>query len=186
VRGFKPGAKAYRIDIPRALFEKYKRTRFPTSDKPLPKGKALAQSVPLSLIVAYDGVKTWVGMSPDEATLIKRLESLKDPKQPVLRARAGLEALKGTPHAAGGFVSLARFGSQLGAFGASDEDASKLMSALPHHGETPLLYTSDVSASGPQLTTAFRIPRAAVEDLGALVPVLALMAGKHDSVSATP
>lgn len=186
-KGFKPGAKAYRMDIPPELFEKYAKNQINLPPPPLAtKGKAkpVAKSVPLSLIVAFDGERTWIGASPDEKALLKRLESLKDPKSPVLRTRAGLDALKSTPRAAGGFLTLARFGGQLGALGSHDADGSKLITALPHHGETPILFSYDLSPSGPEITTGFTVPRAAVEDLGALVPVLALMAGKHGSILA--
>lgn len=183
-KGFKPGAKAYRVELPQQLFEKFAKNQ--VNLPPLPqaasgKPKLTAKSVPLSLIVAYDGDRTWVGASPDERALLKRLESLKDPKAPVLRMRAGLDALKNTPRAAGGFLTLARFAGQLGALGGRDADANKLVTALPHHGETPILFSYDLSADGPQITTGLTVPRAAVEDLGALVPVLALMAGRHGS-----
>jgi len=182
VRGFKPGAKAYRLDVSRELFEKYAKGQLKL--EPATKGKALAKSVPFTLIVAYDGVHSWLGMCPDEKALIKRLESLKDPQTPVLRGRAGLDALKNTPRAAGGFFTLARFTGQTGALGAGV--AEKLFTALPHHGETPITFSYDLSASGPELTTSFVLPRAAVEDLGAAIPVLALIGSKHDSVLATP
>jgi hypothetical protein len=131
------------------------------------------------LIVAYDGDHTWVGVSPDEKAMIQRLESLKDPKLAVLKTRAGLDALRGIPRAAGGFMTLERFAGQLSALGAQDDDATKVISALPHHGDTPIVFDYDVSADGPEISTGFSIPRAAVEDLGALVPVLLMMAGKH-------
>jgi hypothetical protein len=178
VRGFKPGAKAYRVDISRELFEKFAKGQLKL--EPAPKGKALAKSVPLSLIVAFDGERSWVGVCPDEKAMIKRLESLKDPQAPVLRTREGLDALKNTPRAAGGFLTLARFAGQLGALGGSGADAQKLFTALPHHGETPVLFSYDLNSSGPELSTTLTVPRAAIEDLGALVPVLALMAGKRD------
>ncbi|MEI9949135.1 MAG: hypothetical protein WDO74_09175 [Pseudomonadota bacterium] len=184
VRGFKPAAKAYRLDISRELFQKYAKGQFKLELET--KGKALAKSVPLSLIVAFDGERTWVGVCPDEKAMIKRLESLKDPHAPVLRTREGLDALKSTPRAAGGFLTLARFAGQMGALGARAADAQKLFTALPHHGETPVLFSYDLSSSGPEITTTLTLPRAAVEDLGALVPVLALMASKHDSVLAEP
>jgi len=184
VRGFKAGAKAYRLDISRELFEKYAKGQLKL--EPAVKGKALAKSVPLSMIIAFDGERTWIGVSPDEKALIKRLESLKDPAAPVLRTRPGLEALKSTPRAAGGFLTLARFAGQLGALGAGAAEAPKLFAALPHHGETPVLVSYDLSSNGPEIGATITLPRAAVEDLGALVPVLALMAGKHASVLATP
>ena len=184
VRGFKPGAKAYRLEITRELFEKYAKGQL--KFEPVAKGKAFAKTVPLSLIVAFDGERGWLGVSPDEKALIKRLESLKDPKAPVLRSRKGLDALLSTPRVAGGFLSLQRFAGQLGAIGARGADAQKLFTALPHHGETPVLFSYDLSSSGPEITTTLSVPRAVVEDLGALVPVLALMAGKHDSLLATP
>ena len=178
VRGFKPGAKAYRLDVSRELFEKFAKGQLKL--EPGTKGKALAKNVPLTLIVAFDGERSWVGLCPDEKALIKRLESLKDAQAPVLRTRPGLEALKNTPRAAGGFLTLARFASQLGALGAGASEAQKLFTALPHHGDTPVLIGYDLSSNGPEITTTLTVPRAAVEDLGALVPVLALMAGKHD------
>jgi len=184
VRGFKSGAKAYRLDISRELFEKYAKGKLKL--EPAAKGKTLAKTVPISIVLAYDGERTWVGVCPDEKAMIKRLESLKDPKAPVLRTREGLEALKSTPRAAGGFLTLARFAGQLGALGARDADALKLLTALPHHGETPVLFSYDLSASGPEITTSLTLPRATAEDLGALVPVLVLMGGKHDSVLANP
>ncbi len=76
VRGFRPGAKAYRVDISRELFEKYAKGQLKL--EPPIKGKAPAKSVPLSLIVAFDGERSWVGLSPDEKAMIKRLESLKE------------------------------------------------------------------------------------------------------------
>ncbi|MEI9941850.1 MAG: hypothetical protein WDO69_31940 [Pseudomonadota bacterium] len=178
VRGFKPGAKAYRLDISRELFEKYAKGQLQL--EPAPKGKASAKSVPLSLIVAFDGQHSWVGVCPDEKAMIKRLESLKDPQAPVLRTREGLDALKSTPGAAG-FLTLQRFAGQMGALGVRAADAQKLFTALPHHGETPVLFSYELNPSGPEITNTLVLPRAAIEDLGALVPVLALMAGKRGS-----
>jgi len=175
LRGFKPGAKAYRFDISRELLEKYAKGQFKL--EPTPKGKTGAKSVPLSLVVAFDGDHTWIGASPDEKAVLKRLESLKDPQAPVLRSREGLDALKSVPHAAAGFFTLNRFAGQLGAL--AGDDAQKLFSALPHHGDTPVLFSYDLAASGPEIAMSFALPRAAIEDLGALVPVLALMGGKH-------
>jgi len=184
VKGFKPGAKAYRMDISRQLFEKFSREQLKL--EPTGKGKAVAKSVPLSMIVASDGERTWVGMSADEKALLKRLESLKDPQAPVLRNREGLSALNGAPHAAAGFLTLNRFAGQLGALGTNAAETQKLFAALPHHGDTPVLFNYDVSASGPELKGTFTLPRAAVEDLGALVPVLVLMAGKHGTTLGNP
>jgi len=175
LRGYKPGAKAYRYDVSRELLEKYAKGQFKL--EPTPKGKVAAKSVPLTFVVAYDGERTWLGFSPDEKALLKRLESLKDPQAQVLRTREGLDALKGVPHAAGGFFTLNRFAGQVSAVGGAE--TQKIFAALPHHGDTPILFNYDVTAAGPQLSTTFFVPRAAVEDLGALVPVLALM-GRRD------
>jgi hypothetical protein len=183
LRGFKVGAKAYRFDISRELFEKYAKGQLKL--ELAVKGKPSAKSVPLTLIVAFDGQHSWVAACPDEKALLKRLESLKDPQTPVLRSREGLEALKNTPRAGGGFFTLSRFAGQLGALGATS-DAQRLFSALPHHGSTPVLFTVDMSSSGPEIAYTFALPRAAIEDLGALLPVIALMAGKHSSTLATP
>jgi len=182
VRGFKPGAKAYRFDISRELLEKYARGKLELA--PAVKGKAKAKSIPLSLIVAFDGERTWLALSPDEKSVIKRLESLKDPQTPVLRAREGLDALKSTPRAAGGFFTLASLAGPLSVIKARDWD--KLFTALPHHGNTPVQVSYDLSSSGPEMTTTLHVPRAVVEDLGALVPVIALMTSQHASKAAAP
>jgi hypothetical protein len=171
------------MDMPKELFAKVAKN-LSGVEAPMVKGKAPVKSVPLSLIVAYDGDRSWVGVSPDEKALIKRLESLKDTKQAVLRSRDGLESLKGTPRTAGGFVTIERFAGQLGAF-VHDADTTKLIGALPHHGGTPIVFAYDLNAAGPEIVTSFAVPRAAFEDLGALVPVLALMSGRH-SVLAAP
>jgi hypothetical protein len=178
VRGYKPGAKAYRLDISRQLFEKYAKEQLKL--EPVTNGKTVAKSVPLTLVVAFDGEHSWVGICPDEKALLKRLESLKDPQARVLRSREGLEALKGAPHVGGGFLTLSRFATQLSALGANAAETQKLFTALPHHGDTPILFSYDVGVSGPELSSTFTLPRAAVEDLGALVPVIALM-GRHGS-----
>jgi hypothetical protein len=192
VKGFKPGAKAYRVDVPRGMIEQAVKGQSPMVQDfaaalaaPLPKGKLLVKSVPMSFIVASDGAHTFIAASADEKLLIKRLESLKDPKAPVLQSREGLDRLKGSAHVGGGFWSLNRFAGMLG-LRAREADAAKVMTALPHHGETPILFFSDTTAEGPDSTITFSVPRAAVEDLGALAPVLALMAGKNSSVLATP
>lgn len=183
VKGFKPGAKVYHLDVPVEVFAKLVKQY--GVELPLVKTKTPVKTLPLSFIVAYDGERTWAGESPDEKALIKRLEGLKDPKQAALRTREGLEALKGTPRVAGGFLTVASFSGQLGAAGAHGADADQMISALPHHGQTPIVYTADLSASGPELSSSFLVPRASIEDIGALVPVLVLMGGKHHSL-ATP
>ncbi len=192
VRGFKAGAKAYRVELPRGLLEKLvDKSSLSMQDfaaalaVPAPKGKTVAKSAPLSFVVASDGEHTFVGVSPDEKALIKRLESLKDPKAATLRTRQGLEALKSSPHASAGFMTLRRFGNMLG-LGGHGSDAISMLNALPQHGDTPIVFSSDATSDGPDTTLSLAVPRAAIADLGALVPVLALTAGKSASVLAVP
>ncbi len=190
VKGYKPGAKAYKLDLSRKLLEKL-------ADKssgaglqeiaavlaqPAAKGKPVTKTVPVSFVVASDGEHAFVGASLDEKIVIKRLEALKDPKAPTLQTRAGLEALK-TPHAAGGFFTLRRYGGLFPAGGKSS-DATAMLDALPEHGDTPIVLTSDVSADGPESTVTLSMPRAALGDLGTLVPVLALAASNSGVLDA--
>lgn len=185
VKGFKPGAKAYRLDIPQAVFEKYAKSEWAALVRnPVVKAKGPVKMVPVSFVLASDGDRTWIGMSPDEKALLKRLELLKDPKQPTLASKPGLEALKGKPVLAGGFATLARFSGQFGALAGKDGELGKLITNLPHHGETPILFDYEVTVAGPQIGMGFTVPRAAVEDLGALVPVLAVMAKSHSPMLA--
>ncbi|HEY4103762.1 MAG TPA: hypothetical protein VGM44_07720, partial [Polyangiaceae bacterium] len=188
VHGYKPGAKAYRAEIPRALIEKLSSGSSSSLQdfaaalaQPTPKGKPAAKSVPVSLIVASDGTHTFVGVSSEEQALIKRLESMKDPKSATLQTRPGLEALRGTPHASGGFLTLRRFGSL---FGAARADAASMLDALPQHADTPIIISTDASSTGPTSSIAMSVPRAAVGDLGALVPALAMVAVQNTGVLA--
>ncbi|HEX3775194.1 MAG TPA: hypothetical protein VHV51_12065 [Polyangiaceae bacterium] len=190
VHGYKPGAKAYHAEFPRALLEKLSSGSSASMQdfaaalaQPAPKGKPSAKSVGVSIIVASDGTHTFVGMSSEEQALIKRLESLKDPKSPTLQTRSGLEALRGMPHASAGFLTLRRFGS---AFGAARADAASMLDALPQHGDTPIIVTTDASSNGPTTSIALSVPRAAVSDLGALVPALAMVAVQGGGVLSSP
>ncbi|HEY4158641.1 MAG TPA: hypothetical protein VGM29_11115, partial [Polyangiaceae bacterium] len=188
LRGFKPGAKAYRVDLPRALFEKLAaKPNVNLQDfsaalsAPSAKGKAVAKSVPLSFVVASDGEHTFIAVSPDEKALVKRLESLKDPKLVTLRTREGLDELKSTPRSGGGFLTLRRFANQLGL---AAGDSANLLNALPQHGDTPIPFHIDSTADGPDCVITLTVPRAAIGDLGTLAPVLALAAGKNASLAA--
>ncbi len=182
VKGYKPGAKAYKVELSRELLQKLiDKSSNSMQDiaaalaLPAAKGKPQTQSVPVTFIIAADGDHTFVAASPDEKAIIKRLESLKDAKTQTLRTRSGLDVLK-QPHAGGGFFTLRRFGNLFPA-GSKASDAAAMLDALPQHGDTPILFTSDASANGPETTMTFSVPRAAVGDLGALVPVLVLAAG---------
>jgi hypothetical protein len=187
IHGFKPGAKAYRMELSRALFQKLvEKSSSSLQDfsaalaAPSAKGKAAAKSVPVSLVVAADGEHTFVGVSPDEKALIKRLESLKDPKTATLRTRAGLDDLKATPHSGAGFFTLRRFANQLGL---AAGDSANMLNALPQHGDTPIPFHVDSSTDGPDALVTLSVPRAAIGDLGTLAPVLALAVGKSASLA---
>jgi hypothetical protein len=186
LHGFKGSAKVYHVEIPRSLLELLVSSHVAMAKDfedalaaPLPKGKAAVKSVPLSLIVASDGSHTFVGASADEKALIKRLESLKDPKPPTLQTRAGLEGLRSTPHASAGFLSLRGFAEMFGLPGQS----GKVLSALPHQGETPMLCFNDETSEGPDSTLSVVVPRAAIEDIGALVPLVALTAKQSGALA---
>jgi hypothetical protein len=188
IHGFKPGAKAYRVDLPRALFEKLLekpnvslRDFSAALSAPSVKGKVIAKSVPLSFVVASDGEHSFLAVSPDEKALVKRLESLKDPKAATLRTREGLDDLKSAQHSGGGFLTLRRFANQLGLAAA---DSANLLNALPQRGDTPIPFHIDTTADGPDGIITLSVPRAAIADLGTLAPVLALAVGKSASLAA--
>ena len=60
---------------------------------------------------------------------------------------------------------------------AAERTASGVINALPHHGETPIMFFSSVQPGAPnRLSMRMSFPKAAIEDVGALVPVIALFA----------
>ena len=53
-------------------------------------------------------------------------------------------------------------------------DHLKALTLMPHHGETPMLmWTTVTGGATPSMEWTFRVPKAVVEDIGAIAPSFA-------------
>jgi hypothetical protein len=149
------------------------------------KGKKETVAISLHvLLMADDNKVTWLGFGQNRDELVKRLLSVKAgaPDTSTLASRPGLEPLKNGKLMSGGFVTLSPITKTLGSTFAAlmpvmpmavppeVNDVIKLLSNLPHGGETPIFLTTEASGGGaPRSAVSFSIPKAAMEDIGALV-----------------
>jgi hypothetical protein len=191
LKGFKPGARAYDMELPRALVDALA-TYHGGSKLPAPKG-GKAKGFPFTILVASDDDRTWLAYSPDPKAARAHLESLHDPGVPRLASRAGqallspldLSPLKAGPATGGGFFALKSLASPLRAL-TSDEIADRMLNSLPHHGETAITFLSTVHPGAHTASSVqVRVPRAVIEDVGALIPALALL-GDHQHLLSGP
>ena len=187
--GLAPGSSAFELVLPAKLFED------PLSYEPparpgQPRPKAAPRPPPgrpvsIVLIVMPEGTRTWFGLSADEKTLVEKLGVLRQANPAMtLASREGLGSLRAARVVGGGFWSISSitssFDSPLAALSA-DSDSAELrrrLDAMPHRGQTPMPYTLSVTAAGTTSAAwSLSIPRAVAEDLGALIPLVAM--GRH-------
>ncbi len=169
--GLAPGSTAYVLTIPAKLFEGY--TFEEPGAKKKPK-KPEAQPLSVVVIVMADGNRTWIGLSADESVIASKLAEVRKTNDPhSLASREGLGQLKTGKFVSGGFFSLASFADSGAAVRALHIDAAKLLASVPHHGQTPVIYTMSVGQQGGvSLNYSVRVPRAVVEDIAAAAPTL--------------
>jgi len=131
----------------------------------------------IHLLLVPDGARTWVGLSADEAVLVARVNAAMAGSGDTLGSRTDLAPLKAGPLGAGGFVTLAGITAEFSAVAALVGTPWKAVSEpidelghLPHHGSTPIFFTSTASAT-PTLSAAvsFEIPRGVFDDVVAMV-----------------
>lgn len=148
------------------------------------KGKKETITITLHLLLMADDKTTWVAFGTEKDELVKRLLSVKAgaPDASTLASRPGLEPLKNGKLMAGGFLTLTPVtklvGATVGAVAATVpgglppevNEVVKLLNNLPHRGETPIFLTTEsAGGSAPRTSLSFTVPKAAMEDIGALV-----------------
>lgn len=158
--------------------------------------KASAAPWVLHLLSVPRGEQTWMAVGSDPNVLSAQLlAQLTVSEDATLAKRPGLEGLQQPALRSGGFTSLQSMARYLetalsmsrmrraaaGGDKAGLADIGQLFNMIPHHGETPLVYSSRVrrgsdGGKGDALTgeIALSVPRTALEDVVALVMHLAL------------
>jgi hypothetical protein len=165
--GMPAGTTVYELGLSSAFFDKL--------EPPSPGGKKGAVP-PLSLVVVLmpDGDQSWVGLSADEKTLSDRLVALKKGDS-TLAAREGVGLLKTTKGVSGGFFTVGSLLQSLleGLNESTGADATRALTLMPNHGETPIPMWTVVSPDGAAMTWSVRVPKAVVEDIAAVAPAIA-------------
>lgn len=154
------------------------------SGRPDPKKKKETLTLTFHVLLMADGGTTWLAFGQNQADLVKRLLSVKTgaPDTDTLATRAGLEPLRTGKLMSGGFVTLSPItkmatavtGAVLtlapGGMPPQVNEIMRMLQALPHRGETPIFFTSEVTGGdAPRSSMSFSVPKAAMEDIGALV-----------------
>lgn len=154
------------------------------SGRPDPKKKKETLTLTFHVLLMADGGTTWLAFGQNQADLVKRLLSVKTgaPNTDTLATRAGLEPLRTGKLMSGGFVTLSPItkmatavtGAVLtlapGGMPPQVNEIMRMLQALPHRGETPIFFTSEVTGGdAPRSSMSFSVPKAAMEDIGALV-----------------
>jgi hypothetical protein len=104
------------------------------------------------------------------------------PDTATLATRPGLDPLKTGRLMGGGFITLApvtKLATSVvstvstlapGGMPPQVNEIVRLLQSLPHRGETPIFFMSEAAGgSAPRSSLTFSLPKAAMEDIGALV-----------------
>ncbi|MFW5739481.1 MAG: hypothetical protein ACOC1F_03855, partial [Myxococcota bacterium] len=164
-----PGLKALRLTVPATAIDRGIKGR------PKP--------IDFYVMVWPSGSRTWVAMGADEAVLVKQLKAVKAGGGATIEGKAGLEALKANRIVSGGYMTMAGLAAQATAsfmdtlrgshYGYRNRELEQLLNALariPNHGETPILFMSQVEQGSPaKVSVQFKVNRGTIDDLRALV-----------------
>lgn len=181
--GLPAGSTIYELTLPAKMFE--------MDMSPMGGGKAArkaATPLRIFLVLMPDGERTWFGFSTEEKVLTEKLLSAKKGEN-TLASRSGLSDLKSKTGVSGGFFTIGSFVkgmlSGMAEYRGGGGNPAQVISAMPHHGETPMLmWTSVSSGANPTLSWSLRVPKAIVEDVAAVAPAMA--AGGHHGGPAMP
>jgi hypothetical protein len=150
---------------------------------PRDKGKkAETLTLTFHLLLMADDKSTWLAFGQNPNELVKRLLSVKTgaPDTATLATRPGLDPLKNGKLMGGGFITLAPVTKMMsvgagrmiapGGMPPQVNELLRLLENLPHRGETPIFFTSEATGGdAPRSSLSFSLPKAAMEDIGALV-----------------
>jgi hypothetical protein len=160
----------------------------PTLDgagRPDPKKKAPTVTLTFHILLMADEKNaTWLALGQNSDQLVKRLLMVKSgaPDTATLATRPGLDPLKTGRLMGGGFITLApvtKLATSVvstvstlapGGMPPQVNEIVRLLQSLPHRGETPIFFMSEAAGgSAPRSSLTFSLPKAAMEDIGALV-----------------
>jgi hypothetical protein len=186
-KGLPAGSTVYELTLPGKMFDMGYTGWGPTGGKK----RATPQALSIVLIIVPDGERTWFGFSADEKVVSEKLNEAKKGDS-TLASRPGVSDLKNKAGVSGGFLTIATFvrsmvASMMEMRGGSG-DGSRVIAAMPHHGETPMIMWTTVTAgSSPTLSWNMQVPKAVVEDVAAVAPALAGAGmGHHRPTMAAP
>lgn len=177
VAGFPTAATSFTMDVPAALLDALKSRESSVAGggadkKPKPAGRGATPT----LIVVADGEKTWMALAPDEKSALARLESARAGKDGKLSDVPELAALKTVSNVTAGYSTLEGMLRMLQSMFPKKGrgDVSDLLSHAPNRGRTPQLswVSSTRMGTGLRVSATWRLPQAAFQDLGGLVPSL--------------
>jgi hypothetical protein len=155
-----------------------------------PKSKPPAvPPVRVYFVLMPDQDRTWFGMGGDPTTLAAHLAVVKTGASDAgtITSRAGLDALHQGSFVSAGFTTLEGIATAIPLARAMSDsavpDLDRLLNSIPHHGETPVVFTSTItSGNALSWSSAVRAPKGTIEDAVAL----ALGVATHSSSASPP
>lgn len=163
--GLPAGAKVYSVKLSAELAQRFARNYLTPEQAKKP------GAVTLTLVVAQQGATTWTGWGADEAWIATSVK----------QATSGAGSLGTNPAFARWRTSKVVTGSTLrivdfmepslfsGEHWLSREDIEQFRRAMPHQGESAFHMEFIANGEGPSAATRIVVPRAAVEDVAALI-----------------
>jgi hypothetical protein len=136
------------------------------------------------ILLMADEKTTWLAFGQNPNDLVKRLLSVKTgaPDTATLATRQGLDPLKTGRLMGGGFITLApvtKIATSVvstvltmapGGMPPQVNEIMRMLQQLPHRGQTPIFFTSEATGGdAPRSSLSFSVPKAAMEDIGAIV-----------------
>jgi hypothetical protein len=147
----------------------------------------------LTVLLMPDGKSTWIGLGANRDDLVKRLLVTRGsaPEGGTLAARAGLEPLRTGKATGSGFFTLGLFTRSVGAMldnqalvgqlkGAAQgplQEMGRALNNLPHKGETPIFFSSEVTGASPRGEFLVNVQKGTFEDIGVLLMTGLRLAG---------
>lgn len=142
-------------------------------------------SLSVHLAMTTVGERTWLGVGFSEAAALDKVRLMvQGGEYPKLAARGGLAALHEQNMLDGSFLTLgmyARLFAGLPAGSGKQPMGDGLLRAMPHRGETPVVFQIGASAEGPTMTVRAEFPREVFEDGSALT--MAVVAAFTSAIS---